>query len=177
MYSDQILAYQLQNNWQGRTLNGFEQIKFELEFRKNGLLIDFESPYYGDSPPPGPPGTTEGLWAFEVFEVFLAQGESYTEIELGPHGHYLVLELEGYRQRVSSGAEIRYRSYLCNGRWMGTALIPWELLPEAPWTFNAYAIHGHGASRQYNALFPVPNQHPDFHQLDFFQPLGFKKSA
>ncbi|MEZ0373269.1 MAG: hypothetical protein ACAI44_29525, partial [Candidatus Sericytochromatia bacterium] len=150
-----------------------EKIRLELEFRPNGLLIDLEAPFYGDPAPEAEAGPTSELWEHEVVEVFIANGESYTEIELGPHGHYLVLRLEGQRNQVSKLHEIRYRVYPSPGRWLGTALVPFELLPPAPWTYNAYAIHGQGAARHYQARFPVPGQAPDFHKLEFFQPLEF----
>lgn len=158
--------------WSGHPLPQSEQIHIELERRPKGLLIDFEAPFYEDAPPEAQPGPTWELWEHEVVELFIAHGDHYTEIELGPHGHYLVLGLEGTRQIVSSLHEIRYKVYRVPGRWMGTALIPWELLPPEPWTYNAYAIHGQGATRTYSACFPVPGPAPDFHQLPAFEALS-----
>jgi hypothetical protein len=44
-------------------------------------------------------------------------------------------------------------------------------VPEGPWRFNAYAIHGVGAARRYLAHFPVPGPRPDFHRLECFGAL------
>ena len=41
--------------------------------------------------------------------------------------------------------------------------------------FNAYAIHGTGDDRKYEALFPVPGEVPDFHRLEHFQPIDFNR--
>lgn len=168
----QVLPPQLiERNWSGHAMPASEQVRFEIELRPKGLLVDFEAPYHDDPVPDSPPGPTPGLWDYEVFELFIANGEQYTELELGPHGHYLLLRLKGYRQRVSELHEIRYKHYRVPGRWMGTALIPWELLPPRPWTYNAYAIHGQGPTRTYLARFPVPGDEPDFHRLACFAPL------
>ncbi|PKL75183.1 MAG: hypothetical protein CVV27_16705 [Candidatus Melainabacteria bacterium HGW-Melainabacteria-1] len=173
------LAQTIHRTWNGHALPASEQIRFEIERRPKGLLIDFEAPFYDDPAPLAPVGPTDGLWEHEVFELFIAcqtaEGalETYTEIELGPYGHYLVLCLAGRRQAVSKLHELRYKVYRSPGRWMGTALIPWELLPPSPWNYNAYAIHGQGATRTYQACFPVPGQAPDFHQLQYFQPLAW----
>lgn len=165
------IALSIQQSWNGKALSAYESVYLELEFRAKGLLLDFEAPFYNDPPPHLPAGSTPKLWEHEVVEFFLAHGDDYTEIELGPYGHYLVLQLKGYRNPIHTLSPIRYKAYLCRNRWMGTALIPWNFLPPAPWTYNAYAIHGQGASRRYLAAYPVPGDAPDFHQLRHFQPL------
>lgn len=168
-------ALTIAGTWNGHPLPVSEQIRMEIERRPKGLLIDFEAPFYDDPAPDCPPGPTPELWEHEVVEVFFAsqtQPNQYTEIELGPHGHYLVLRLDGVRNIVSQLHEIRYKFYRVPGRWMGTALVPWELLPPEPWNYNAYAIHGQGSTRIYSACFPVPGPAPDFHQLPTFQALS-----
>lgn len=159
--------------WNGHPVPPAEQISVELELRANGLLFDFAAPFYGDPAPDLPAGSCDGLWDFEVVEVFVGQAgtQRYTEIEMGPHGHYLVLCLNGIRQRESAGHALRYKTYRSPGRWAGTALVPLELLPPQPWVFNAYAIHGTGATRHYWAAHAVPGPAPDFHQPARFQAL------
>ena len=40
--------------------------------------------------------------------------------------------------------------------WIGKAEIPLSYLPHNVSLMNAYAIHGHGKQRMYEALYPVP---------------------
>ena len=166
--------FKIHQDWTGQTLPESACFQLELESRKNGLLIDFKGPYYGDPAPIQPAGSCPELWEYEVIELFLAQGEQYTEIELGPAGHYLVLQLQGERNIISQGADIRYQCSTLHGRWMGTALIPWALLPPGPWTGNAYAIHGKGATRRYTCAFKAESAVPDFHRLESFQCITTK---
>ncbi|MBF2052253.1 MAG: hypothetical protein IGS03_02170 [Candidatus Sericytochromatia bacterium] len=161
----------LQHSWCGKSLPPHQWVRFELEQRPKGLLLDFVAPFYNDPAPGVEAGSCPGLWDYEVVEFFVAHGPRYTEIELGPHGHHLVLCLDGYRQVISEGHAIRYKAATLPGRWLGTALIPWELLPPQPWHYNAYAIHGSGATRSYIARHPVPGSAPDFHRLQHFQPF------
>ncbi len=52
-----------------------------------------------------------------------------------------------------------------------------EYFPQAVKKFNAYAIHGKGTNRTYEALYLVPKDKftsPDFHRLQYFQDIDFK---
>ena len=93
----------------------------------------------------------------------------YLEIELGPHGHFLVLQFRGVRREVASGLAIAYRAEQRDGRWHGEATIPAAYLPPAPWKMNAYAIHGVAPQRRYLAWAPLPGKSPDHHQPDAFR--------
>lgn len=49
-----------------------------------------------------------------------------------------------------------------NKTWKGTAVIPLEYFPPGVSKINAYAIHGSGDKRQYEALYPASEYHtPD----------------
>jgi hypothetical protein len=61
------------------------------------------------------------------------------------------------------------------GTWYGSAWIPMDYLPPGVDRFNAYAIHGVGDDRKYEALFPVPGEFPDFHRLEHFQPIDLSR--
>jgi hypothetical protein len=105
-----------------------------------------------------------------VFELFIAgTTDAYTEIELGPHGHFIVLQLEGERNIVSHGHAIAYSARIEGRRWWAKARVPLDLLPPRPWRANAYAIHGIGEGRRYLACQAVPGPAPDYHQLRFFR--------
>lgn len=169
----------IDKTWKGLPLPLHAQSYLEMERRPAGVLLDFSTPFYEDPPPPvsteGEIVSTPELWNYEVLELFIAHGEQYTEIEVGPHGHYLVLRFQGMRQRVSEGHPLRYKSYVESGQWMGTLLIENQYLPPEPWSFNAYRIHGVEASRCYLSAFAQSEEamYPDFHQLPSFQPLRF----
>lgn len=41
-------------------------------------------------------------------------------------------------------------------KWEGKAYLPWNYFPPCTNKFNAFAIHGSGEERKYEALHPVP---------------------
>lgn len=45
-----------------------------------------------------------------------------------------------------------------NKTWKGTAVIPLEYFPPDVTKINAYAIHGSGDERQYEALYPASEE-------------------
>jgi hypothetical protein len=125
----------------------------------------------------------DGLWNFEVVEVFIkGRLDKYVEIEMGPHGHYLLLTCDGYRQCFRRGIEpIAYSAHIEGSRWTGRLVCPLHLLPppseipSAPFSFNAYAIHNRADSeRVYCIAFPPKTATgeyatPDFHKLELFE--------
>jgi hypothetical protein len=159
--------------WDGEAAAAGELAEVTLVAMPSGVRIEVDAPFHGDPPPPCAPGSCDGLWEREVVEVFVAgPGERYLEVELGPHGHYLVLQLEGIRRRVGPPIVLAraVETALGGGRWRGAAVVPRELLPPTPHRANAYAIHG-AAPRRYLACVPVPGAAPDFHRLDRFAPV------
>lgn len=118
--------------------------------------------------PKAPMGTrVEGLWNYDVVEVFLrGPGTRYLEIELGAGGHYLVLGFDGVRQRVADfqDRELIVIHHKNKNQWTSEIVIPWEMVPRAIRSMNAYVI----ASGEFLALSPVPGTEPDFHQPDAF---------
>jgi len=171
---------EIRHTWDGAPARPGERVRLELALEPQVLRVGVDAPYHGDPPPPGPAGPTDGLWEFEVVELFVLQDRvpgtpRYTEIELGPHGHHLVLQLAGIRTVVKSGLPLPYQTTRAPGadrpRWRGEARLDASLLPPPPHRLNAYAIHGVGASRRYLALYPGPTSaRPDFHRLETFQP-------
>jgi hypothetical protein len=104
--------------------------------------------------------------------MLLGADDHYLELELSPHGHYLVLELHGRRRIVHQGRLLDYRAQIAGGRWHGEARVPIGWLPLGCRRLNAYALHGHGAARRYLAWRPGGGERPDFHRLDAFGELG-----
>ncbi|MEZ4431759.1 MAG: hypothetical protein R3F65_05055 [bacterium] len=155
--------------WDGAAVDAGERVVVAVAVDDAAMVIEVDAPFFGDAPPPHPPGPTPALWSHEVVELFvLGPGDRYTEVELGPGGHHLVLQLAGRRQVVASALPIAFSAVVEGGRWRGRAVLDAGLLPPRPWRVNAYAIHGAGAARAYRAAFAVPGAAPDFHRLDCF---------
>ena len=161
-------TFPVEHTWDGRPIDRAATLTAR---RAAGVLeITVDAIYRGDPPPPGPAGPTWGLWDYEVVELFvLGPGERYTEIELGPHGHHLVLRLEGRRSAVARELPLDFEATISGGRWRGRARLDAALLPPGPHRANAYAIYGVGAARRYLAWAPAPGPAPDFHRLESFR--------
>lgn len=163
----------IDHTWDGRPAADHEVVTLAVHLGAT-LRLEVDAPWHGDPPPAGPPGPTDRLWEHEVVELFLVGPEgprrSYTEVELGPHGHHLVLRLEGVRRPVASQLPCALRTWRTGSRWRAEAEVARDLLPASIAAFNAYAIHGLGEGRRYLAHRPVPGPHPDFHRLEHFAP-------
>lgn len=155
--------------WNGEPIADDEAVSVEFSVDDATFIVWVDAPFHNDPAPKTPKGSTDGLWEYEVVELFLL-GESlrYLEIELGPHGHYFVLELRGQRRIERKHLPIDYRAEIVGARWHGKAQMPGSYLPLALRGVNAYAIHGQGANRRYLAAFSLKGTTPDFHQLDAF---------
>jgi hypothetical protein len=148
---------------------------------KNNLLIKIDAPFFGDPAPPSAlPGPFPGLWNYEVVELFFLASSTnrYIELEFSPHGHYLVLLLTSPYKVVKQMLPLRdyHVEHLSSDRWIGQVHVSRAYFPGRVDRFNAYAIHGQGKNRTYEALYPAPPQSnkPDFHRLELFQPLNFQ---
>ncbi|MDP2308457.1 MAG: hypothetical protein Q8P18_20730 [Pseudomonadota bacterium] len=158
------------STWEGGPAAPGELATLVLVARDDGLHLSFDAPLHDDPPPAAPPGALWGLWEHEVVELFvLGAGDRYTEIELGPHGHHLLLRLDGRRNVVERLLPVEARWSRGEGRWRVECVLPEAVLPPRPRRFNAYAIHGIGAARRYLAWSPVPGDQPDFHRLECFR--------
>ena len=162
--------------WDGQPAHPGEVVTLTLAVEEVGLRIEIDAPFHGDPPPPTAPGPTWGLWAFEVVELFvLGDDGHYTELELGPHGHHLLLQLQGPRHILRHSLPVKHSAKIEGDRWLGQAMLPWDVLPVGALRANAYAIHGLAAERRHLAWAPVPGQGPDFHRLDQFRPMGLSR--
>jgi hypothetical protein len=162
----------LTRDWRGTPVTAREHVQLAARFEGELLIVEVDAPLHGDPPPSAPPGRCDGLWEHEVVELFLLGDDArYTEIELGPHGHYLVLKLHGARQLVDDRIPLALQTRIDGGRWHGRATLERAHLPQPVRAANAYAIHGVAPARRHLAAHPVPGPRPDFHRLDCFQPL------
>ena len=157
--------------WDGQPARPGEVATLTLCPEADALVVEVDAPLHGDPAPPGPPGALWGLWEHEVVELFVAgAADAYTEVELGPHGHHLVVRFRALRQPWARELPLRWEIANRAGRWSGRAILPWSWLPDPPWRVNAYAIHGAGGARRYLAAHPPGGERPDFHRLDTFVP-------
>ncbi len=157
------------------------QITFSSTDDKDNLFVEIDAPFFNDPPPPSPPpvGPYPGLWNYEVVEIFFLNSSTnhYIELEFSPHGQYLVILLTARRQTFKQLLPLPDYTveHPSSNRWMGRVHIPLSLFPSHINRFNAYAIHGQGDNRTYEALYPAPqdSKQPDFHRLELFQPINF----
>ena len=156
--------------WDGRPIDADEQARLTLTVGQAEIRVTIDAPFHDDPRPSAPPGPTDGLWDYEVVELFLLGADQhYTEVEFGPHGHHPVLQLEGARQPVARCLPMAYRATIDGARWRGEARLARKLLPPGRLRVNAYAIHGAAEERRYLAMTPVPGASPDFHRLACFE--------
>lgn len=173
-----MLTVEIARTWDGEPVADGARVRLDW---RDAVVIEVEAPFTGDAAPPAPRGRTDRLWEHEVVEVFLASEAAaaarYLEIELGPHGHWLGLVLDGYRCRVADDVAVAYDATIegSTGRWRGRAVIAADEVRRVMgpgWrvgAFNAYAIRG--SPRRYDAAFPAPRgvyPGPDFHRLEHF---------
>jgi len=158
--------------WDGLPVRPDEEATIAVKATEDGLDVSVNAVFHRDPPPPSPAGSTDRLWEHEVVELFLlGADERYTEVELGPHGHWLVLRLDGVRRVVEIGLPLACTAAIAGDRWTGRALVPWDVLPSPITHLNAFAIHGTGDARRYLAWSPVPGERPDFHRIHLFPAL------
>ncbi len=166
-----MLRLDIDKKWNGRPSTPRERVIVTLEEDSDHLKLTIDAPFYGDAPPEAPAGSTPGLWNHEVVEVFIAgPNEQYLELEFGPYGHFLALSFDGVRQAIGEPHTLFFRTVILKQNWMGTARVPYSLLPAGPHRINATAIHG-GNRRRYLSAQPLPGDAPDFHQPSAFLPV------
>ncbi len=150
------------STWDGEPIGADEQVRVRLRLTARELRIAVRAPFHGDPAPSGAPGATDRLWEHEVVEIFVAGVAAddgavrYTEVELSPWGHHLVLQLHGVRRVVASGLPLAFRTLRRGDVWLGAARLDRALLPPPPWRVNAFAIHGSGDERRYLTATALP---------------------
>lgn len=167
------------HTWDGQPVAAAERATLRCTLGEAALRVEIDAPWHGDRPPAAPPGSVPGLWEHEVVELMLLGADDrYLELEFGPHGHYLALQLHGVRHVVASGMAIGLRCERLGARWRGLAEVDAALLPAGLWAANAFALHGGPAAldqrqpRRFLAAFPAGGTAPDFHVLTAFAPIA-----
>jgi len=171
------MDFSIDTTWNSGPLN-HDPVKLTLNGQSDGSLeVEIEAPFFNDpANPGGKPGLPFfGLWEYEVVEAFFLNDDNqYLEVEVCPWGQHIVLMLAGQRNTIRHSLPLQVTTERKESTWTGTAIIPAEYLPKAVTKFNAYAIHGSGENRIYEALYPAPSTaaNPDFHALEYFQPIN-----
>jgi hypothetical protein len=164
------MKLRIDKTWDGQPAEPGEIAELEVGVDDEGLHLEVSAPYHGDPAPDAPAGALDGLWDYEVVELFVLGPDAvYTEIEVGPHGHHLVLTLKGARQWTGRCLPLTWAVHRTEERWTGKATLARDLLPDPPWVVNAYAIHGTGEQRRYLAMTPVPRPQPDYQRIEAFE--------
>ena len=168
------ITWRVASLWDGRPAAPGEVVDVAITPRQGRWDVEVDAPLHRDPPPAGPGGPCWGLWEHEVVELFIAGPDgAYTEVELGPWGHHLVLRFREIRRPWARELPLELAVSRSEGRWRARAELPIGYLPPAPHRANAYAIHGVGSARRYLACWPSSElTAPDFHHLDAFHPLG-----
>ena len=177
------LNYSITTRWNSYPITDHPPIKlnFSSTDDQQSLLIEIDAPFFHDPSPPSPPppGPYPGLYNYEGVEVFFLNSTTnhYLELEFGPHGQYLVILLTAARQTFKQLLPLPDFTVErpSADRWIGRVHIPRAHFPSHVDRFNAFGIHGQGANRIYEALFPAPRDSPgpDFHRLELFRPIDF----
>ncbi|CAD5116429.1 DgyrCDS5319 [Dimorphilus gyrociliatus] len=156
-----MINFQITKTWNGEPID-HPPIQLNLKSSENGLCLTVEAPFFDDPPPEHETNVSDGacdrLWDFEVVEAFfLNDNNDYLEVELNPYDKHLVLMLKGQRNCIKDKLPLNYNAIISDDKkyWTGEALIPWSYFPYKTRKFNAFAIHGVGECRVYEALFPV----------------------
>lgn len=165
----------IDRQWDGALATADERVLLHLCVDAGHLDLDIDAPFHRDPAPDAPPGRVPGLWNYEVVELFLfAADDHYLELEFGPHGHFLVLQLRGIRHICD--ASLAPLDYRCDppagGRWRGHARIDRAAIPPGVARWNAHAIHGPLDARRYLSAVPAGGLRPDFHQPEVSAPLA-----
>ncbi|XP_076868903.1 UPF0462 protein C4orf33 homolog [Brachyhypopomus gauderio] len=174
------MEFSIEQTWDSLPV-GHAPVKILFSPGEGGLTMSVDAPFFNDpAAPPGPPGQPfPGLWDYEVVESFFLNSteEKYLEVEVCPHGQHLILLLNGKHNAFMQQLPLSFSGAVTGDRWRGEALLPWRYFPPGVDKMNSYAIHGSGAGRRFEALYPVPRedlhegQGPDFHRLEYFQPF------
>lgn len=157
------------SDFQGQALDPEQIVTVRIKVSAEQLSVNVEAPWWADLAPRAPVGRTPRLWEHSVVELFLMGPDGrYVELELGPFGHHLVLELQAFRFVVRDDLACAFQVQRAGARWRGRALLALAELPPRPWRVSACAIWGRAESRSFAMANPTGGQVPDFHQLAAF---------
>lgn len=162
-------ALRVDRLWGGGCAKPSEAHRWRLSWSTDGLVFSVEAPWHEDPAPPGAPGVLDGLWDYEVSELFIASSSGrYVEVEVGPWGHQLVLAFSEPRQRQADPLRLDWLEVIRSGdRWRARGCVGRSLIPDGADRAAAFAMRG-VAPRRHLTSCPLPGPTPDFHQPHSF---------
>lgn len=166
----------ISRRWDGTPLEPLDVLELKIEETPQEIAVEFVAHLtHVYTVPNAPVGFTNGLWDYDVVELFFARPDgSYLEIEVGPAGHWLVYEFSGYREASDkSPRPLQYTAHVDNGEWRGEFKIPqtWLRVPLQECRMNIYQIRNTETGREYIAWRSIPSIEPDFHRVECFELL------
>lgn len=153
----------------------------QVKANENGLTLSWDLQWPGEmAMPPSPAACVDGLWEFDVIELFLAHAHEarYVELEFGPAGHWLALAFDGVRQRrgILSHLNPAISTEPNNGRWRGEARMNLDLIESnigsPPWRILVAAIAHRDGRPHYLSSTRLPGAEVDFHQPGHWPLVG-----
>ncbi|XP_054922797.1 uncharacterized protein [Dermacentor andersoni] len=129
------------------------------------IPLEMKAAFFDDTcQPPGPAGSSSVyLREYEVFQVaFVGTDGYYTQVDVGPYGHYLVTLGNIAGSTLKMDLTLSYATNVDRYRstWRASVRIPVAYLPPGVATLNAWARHGRPSARRELALYPPPPGSP-----------------
>lgn len=169
---------QIEHDWFGESC---PENHFSLSSSNTGFCFETEVNAKPLSVFPCKPGEYfEGLWEYDVAELFIAadKGDHYLEINLAPNGAWWMMAFSAPRQRMADfridHQHIKTESSLNTDHWKSSMCIPHGLLQNILRTdtmrFNVTYILGE--PKQYLSYCNLQSAKPDFHTPAQFKTLS-----
>ena len=149
--------FTIAQTWEGVLVQPEDRVHVDIAIWNNDRLqIEIIAPFYKKNASPtdevklqGQPPTWK-LWEYDVVEIFfVCANGNYIETEFGPHGHYLILELDAPRKIVRRDIICNYKTKFFGSRWKGFAEIPLSVFPDNIEKINLFAIFGYSQQTEY----------------------------
>ena len=149
--------FTIAQTWEGILVQPEDRVHVNISIWNNDRLqIEIIAPFYKKNPAPLDEVQLQGqlptwkLWEHDVVEVFfVCSNGHYVETEFGPHGHYLILELDAPRNIIRKDIVCNYKTKFFGTRWKGFAEIPLSVFPEKIEKINLFAIFGYSQKTEY----------------------------
>lgn len=170
----------IEHHWDGTALPHAEYAQCSIALEDQYVTVRATAVLpYGICAPNAPVGFADGLWEYDVLELFaVAPDGTYVEVELGPRGHWLAYWFLSYRHRDAreiDRTQMVYTTQVEGNTWTAQCRFPSAWLP-AQWAqlrWNVYQIRRRGDAGEYDYLAwkSDPTVAPDFHRTECFASL------